>query len=217
MNQVETITVSHSSLPSPIFPNTIQLAKLSQMIARVKYKLHRFPSPRVRKEERERERKKKEICSTRDSNKPRYRGATMQIHNNPADSNRNEQRNSSSIPPFLSLSLSLSPRRVLISPHGAFKTKYPLETRGRIHRFYGKFTYDFYGTSVFSYSRRIRLKGSLFCSRGRGGRSKFPGKLVSSVRRGSRWRRIIRRWRNGGGEGREREKKKKAKNIMHAL
>lgn len=38
-----------------------------------------------------------------------------------------------------------------------------------------------------------------------GGESKFPGKLVSSVRRGSRWRRIIRRWREMG-EWREKKK-----------
>lgn len=54
-------------------------------------------------------------------------------------------------------------------------------------------------------------KGAFFVR----GESKFPGKLVSSVRRGSRWRRIIRRWRNGGNGG--GEKKKKAKNIMHVL
>lgn len=109
----------------------------------------------------------------------------MQIHNNPACliqiGTSNEIPRPSLLPLPSPSPLSLSPRRsrrVLISPHGAFKTKHPLETSGE--------SIDSMGVHVrFLWNVRILLFASdtverePFCS----GESKFPGKLVSSVRR----------------------------------
>lgn len=79
-----------------------------------------------------------------------------------------------------------SSRRVLISPRGAFKTKWPLESRGA-HRFYGNSRTIFMKRSYSLIRLGYDWKGGLFCSEN----GKFTGKLVSRQSTS-----ITRSWRN---------------------